>query len=545
MDWSDANAYGCVFDNGTVIDVDDWDEARTLIESLPETLAVASWSGGAHLYLRGATRTASRPLPGIDTRSGKSGYVFGPGSVLPGKGEWNVLWLKPIADMPQWVSEQLKPAKTPAGVHTPIGPSSAAEALLYVPCTGDQQDWLDLTMSYKAAGGEHGPWDEWCRSGPGYDASENLSRWNSIDPEGGLGPGLLINRAKAGGWVYRADIGFDVPDSAQAEAVRHLTALPDAEEPEKPPEVDLSIALLSTLAEYDFPPTRALLEVGGKLVLPAGDTAAVFADPGTGKTWLTLFAVASAVGAGGRAVFMDAEDSPAEFKKRMAAVGLPSSEDVLYCQWPLSEGVSEHVTGWLSEAGDPSMGVVVVDTLSSTGGALNTSSEFQEWYSKHMNAMARTGAAVVLVSHTAKSKEGRYGPLGSIGIEGKVRFMCSVSFAKDRSDVRVVTKRKDNNSKSAVLMHHALCEIHLDEEEGTVALAEPKDLDSDALLLLQLPDGEFETAEAASIMGRSDKTAARRLDKLADKGWLDKKPGKAYQKTSWRRNPTSGQNSGI
>ena len=49
---------------------------------VPDTLAVATPSGGFHLYFKGTVQSsAGRIAPGIDVRS-SGGYVLVPGSVL-------------------------------------------------------------------------------------------------------------------------------------------------------------------------------------------------------------------------------------------------------------------------------------------------------------------------------------------------------------------------------------------------------------------------------------------------------------------------------
>ena len=56
--------------------------ARESGADIPDTLAVATPSGGFHLYLKGAVQSsAGRIAPGIDVRS-SGGYVLVPGSVL-------------------------------------------------------------------------------------------------------------------------------------------------------------------------------------------------------------------------------------------------------------------------------------------------------------------------------------------------------------------------------------------------------------------------------------------------------------------------------
>lgn len=75
----------------------------------------------------------------------------------------------------------------------------AAEALNAIPTpTGD--DWLKISMAYKAAGGDYSSWDMWCKQGENYNEAENLQRWQSIKP-GAIRAGTLFHYARLSGWM--------------------------------------------------------------------------------------------------------------------------------------------------------------------------------------------------------------------------------------------------------------------------------------------------------------------------------------------------------
>jgi len=77
--------------------------------------------------------------------------------------------------------------------------AEAAEALNAIPVpVGD--DWLKVSMAYKAAGGDFASWDAWCKSGENYNEAENKMRWDSFTP-GAIKAGTLYHYARLAGWM--------------------------------------------------------------------------------------------------------------------------------------------------------------------------------------------------------------------------------------------------------------------------------------------------------------------------------------------------------
>lgn len=81
----------------------------------------------------------------------------------------------------------------------------AADALLHIKSVNSGNEWLQITMAYKAAGGDYDTWDKWCSSLP--DASEKYiegrerTRWESLTAAGGVTAGTLFYHAKNHGWT--------------------------------------------------------------------------------------------------------------------------------------------------------------------------------------------------------------------------------------------------------------------------------------------------------------------------------------------------------
>jgi hypothetical protein len=90
--------------------------------ALPATSTVTTPSGGTHLYYRAPAGIELRNTAGllgwkIDTRA-HGGYVVAPGSITPA-GAYTVTDDRPVADLPGWLLQRLRPAPPPA---VPAGP---------------------------------------------------------------------------------------------------------------------------------------------------------------------------------------------------------------------------------------------------------------------------------------------------------------------------------------------------------------------------------------------------------------------------------------
>ncbi|MGH8876049.1 MAG: bifunctional DNA primase/polymerase [Stackebrandtia sp.] len=85
-----------------------------------DTYTVATFSGGRHLYFRHPEtgpplrNTASKLAPLVDTRA-HGGYVVAAGSTVTG-GMYTVVNPAPVAELPGWLAELLRPAPIPAPV---------------------------------------------------------------------------------------------------------------------------------------------------------------------------------------------------------------------------------------------------------------------------------------------------------------------------------------------------------------------------------------------------------------------------------------------
>jgi hypothetical protein len=99
---------------------------------IPDTLTVATPSGGTHLYFRAPAaprlrNTVARLGPLIDTRAA-GGYVVGPGSVIHGR-RYEIVADLPIAPVPRWLVRELIAkfrAELPSAPPAPLSRSDVA-----------------------------------------------------------------------------------------------------------------------------------------------------------------------------------------------------------------------------------------------------------------------------------------------------------------------------------------------------------------------------------------------------------------------------------
>ncbi|OQW99880.1 MAG: hypothetical protein BWK73_49690 [Thiothrix lacustris] len=193
-----------------VIDVDtkDGDGAAELagvemrLGALPETLTVATPSGGQHLYFRYPSEldvrgSAKQLAPNVDVRA-NGGYVVVPPSKTDANadkrgrtatGDYAIAKKLPIADLPStWLDALLhkcksKPPNPPPRYAETSNDQRLSEiqgALAYINAA-PYDDWVKVGMALHSLGDDGlNLWDTWSRNAPNYDATEIPKRWKSF-----------------------------------------------------------------------------------------------------------------------------------------------------------------------------------------------------------------------------------------------------------------------------------------------------------------------------------------------------------------------------
>lgn len=137
-------------------------------------------------------------------------------------------------------------------------------------------------------------------------------------------------------------------------------------------------------------------------------------DKSTGKTWIALECLAVAVKKlSMRAVWLDAEDSPAVFSEKLARLGhrdlttSPLVRRFAWSDWIDAEpGDRAAVAAWLAAPAEG--GHLFIDSGSATG-AGDSAADFAGWKGRHL-----VHTAVTVIEHVAKRPDERFGPAGSL-----------------------------------------------------------------------------------------------------------------------------------
>lgn len=236
------------------------------------------------------------------------------------------------------------------------------------------------------------------------------------------------------------------------------------------------VELAERIAGGDYEPeTAQYLKVqGGLPLLYPGRVHSIFGEPGGGKTWIALYAVAERLQDGDPVLLIDWEDSPQGTVTRLLELGCtPAMLKLLDYRNPIS-GLWQ---GWQAIDVDTAAWVLVV--IDSTGEAMaaagiksNDDGPVAEWMAL-AKRLARTGAAVLLLDHVPKNVENRDMEIGSQRKQAAITgasYRCDTvtSPAKGRDGTLKLVVRKDrlgNRSKGSVA-----AEVHIMEKDGPLRI---------------------------------------------------------------------------
>ena len=147
----------------------------------------------------------------------------------------------------------------------------------------------------------------------------------------------------------------------------------------------------------------------------------VSSHPDLGKSWLLLAMAAQVIDAGRRAIWIDAEDQPGVFARRLHTLGRGDVAASVLVRWVDAtdwrtaepEDIAA-ATAWAAN-GPAGPGHAVVDAASSTG-AGETGESFALWRRKFLEPFIAVGVGVTVADHLAKRRDPDRldSPLGSI-----------------------------------------------------------------------------------------------------------------------------------
>ena len=124
----------------------------------------------------------------------------------------------------------------------------ARAALDAIPTPKNEDDWLKISMAFKAANGDFAYWDEWCKRGEGYNAQENAQRWESFK-EGGITAATLFREARLNGYTR-----------PRRKAAEYVGTVPKPPKPYTPPKKPVMSDAERTEHEKAVESARAYIE---------------------------------------------------------------------------------------------------------------------------------------------------------------------------------------------------------------------------------------------------------------------------------------------
>lgn len=312
----------------------------------------------------------------------------------------------------------------------------------------------------------------------------------------------------------------------------------------------IEVADVDVLLEGDLEPPDAdfLARSDGLNLLYAGKMHVFQAEPSTGKTWLALKAVCEVLAMGGAAVYVDWEDSARGILGRALALGatpVQLRERFQYLQptGPFGQAektVLEEVLGRLN----PDVVILdgVAEALARDGYDEDRAADVVAWGEKLPRWLSRTGAAVVMLDHVAKSADdrGRWarGSGAKLGMVDGAAYSLktSVGFSRSKAGaMRVVIAKDRPGGVGSIGETAAMVSIEPAADGATVALRvdpdtaakRPSDTWKPTRLMARVSQEVAEsqtalTAKAvrAMIHGSKPKLVSEAIARLVAEGYL-------------------------
>lgn len=158
-------------------------------------------------------------------------------------------------------------------------------------------------------------------------------------------------------------------------------------------------------------PTILRRDDGQALIYP-GLTHWLMGEPGKGKTWVALYAAAEVLADGGTVLYLDWEGSRRIVGARLKALGcdVDEVEERFLYHRPhrITEASASFLAGTVAARG---VDLVICDgvakALARQGLNEDKAPEVLQWLELVVNPMAEAGAAVLMLDHVVKEKEGR------------------------------------------------------------------------------------------------------------------------------------------
>lgn len=512
-----------------VLDVDDPDSLTDLqnrYQPLPDTLTCLTGSGGTHLYFnwpndgRDIRNDAGRRLgPKLDIR-GNGGQVVAPPTIHPNgvAYAWDLGQPDHPVDAPEWLLDLI--TATPPQLTT-----HEIDRVVRDDRPGDRwaaaTPWHDLltrdgwTLHHQDPDGEC----YWTRPGKntrdgasattGYAGSGGLKIFTSSLQHMGLVAestysklGYLAatrhngDHRAAATWLAEQGWG-STDDTYEKELAAFLHGMESttvtetvtdtlAEMPDPITDdgdgtwdwIDLAHVLDG---DWDPPVPALLARNDGTALLYPGKVHSLAGEPGGGKSWIALAAVAETINAGGTALYIDYEDSPDAFATRLLALGLTPAQistQVTYVRptGPLTVTDEQRLAAM-------QFTLVVIDSagesLAVEGESPNDDDAVARWFRLLPRPLAHNGAAVLVIDHVTKNADTR--GLWAIGSQRKMAALDGAAYALE---VRVAPTKEQTGYMSIICAK----DRHGTHQRGRVVAQVEVTAGTDVNVILTAPD---------------------------------------------------------
>ena len=166
-----------------------------------------------------------------------------------------------------------------------------------------------------------------------------------------------------------------------------------------------------------------LKRTDGQGLLYPGKVHSFYGESESGKSWLAQIAAAEVLKSYKKVVYIDFESDAIDIAKRLKILGVTKPEAVQYFRYirPERRNLLDD-PAWLSLLEEGSATLIVIDgvteSLTMWDGATKENDDITKWMREFPRALAKSGAAVVLVDHITKNAETR----GRFAIGGQAKL---------------------------------------------------------------------------------------------------------------------------
>ena len=271
----------------------------------------------------------------------------------------------------------------------------------------------------------------------------------------------------------------------------------------------------------------------------------VSSHPGLGKSWVMLAMAAEVIDGARRVLWLDGEDQPGVFTRRLHTLGRGDVAASVFTRWVDASdwrtGEPEDIAAaaaWAAN-GPAGPGHVFVDAASSTG-AGETGESFATWRHKFLEPFTRLGVGVTVADHLAKRRDADRldSPLGSIqkvaAVTGASVELRGAAWTPRKPGTVAVVVRKDRpGGLGQVGATVARIVGTPDPDTGTLRLevTEPADAPEhttrtvDRVWALLERDGERNTTQIVAALEARAQDVRAALNHLIDRGEVGVRTG--------------------